>query len=234
MLFILPAVIALATVLAPAIVAEPAESPKLHFTVSMDRPSMHYFHVVLWCERLPAASAEFKMPSWTPGYYRIMDYAANVVNFQAADGPGRPLAWEKTAKNAWRVNTGGSAIVVVSYDVYGFTRFVASNYLADDCAFVCPTATFMYVAGWLNGQKSSQKKPIINALAWAGHILLGWTKWPLKNSGESDPKLLIENSRRAKSLDLTRNGHDSECTRRVAWFGGPPPTRAFDVTHLLD
>ena len=38
------------------------------------------------------------MPVWTPGYYVIMDYPKNVVNFRAEDGAGHALAWEKTAK----------------------------------------------------------------------------------------------------------------------------------------
>ena len=48
------------------------------------------------------------------------------------------------------------------------------------------------------------------------------------------PKLPIENSLRAKVLDFQRNDHDSERTRWVVRFGGPPPTRAFDAALLLD
>jgi predicted metalloprotease with PDZ domain len=126
-------------------------------TVSMGHPSAHYFHVALRCEGLTGESLDFKMPAWSPGYYRIMDYAKNVVGFTAADGRGKPLAWEKTAKNTWRVKTGGAkaagqaaaspSVTVVSYDVYAFTRFVADSYLDDARAFIVPTGVFMHVAG---------------------------------------------------------------------------------------
>ena len=78
-----------------------------------------------------------------------MDYAKYVKDFRAEDGDGRPLPFEKTAKNIWRVRTGKAASLVVSYDVYAFTRFVADSYLGDDGGFITPAGVFMHVAGRL-------------------------------------------------------------------------------------
>ena len=140
--------IGVAPSLAPA-QARPASAPALSVTVSMERPTTHYYHVVFRTDGLKGESQDFKMPVWTPGYYRIMDYAKNVKDFRAEDGAGRPLAWEKTAKNIWRVRTGGAAAVIVSYDVYAFTRFVADSYLSDDGGFITPAGLFMHIAGRL-------------------------------------------------------------------------------------
>jgi len=140
--------IGVAPSLAPA-QARPASAPALSVTVSMERPTTHYYHVVFRTDGLKGESQDFKMPVWTPGYYRIMDYAKNVKDFRAEDGAGRPLAWEKTAKNIWRVRTGGAAAVIVSYDVYAFTRFVADSYLSDDGGFMTPAGLFMHIAGRL-------------------------------------------------------------------------------------
>jgi predicted metalloprotease with PDZ domain len=129
--------------------ARPAAAPRLSLTVSMDAPASHYYHVVFRAEGLDGETQDFKMPAWTPGYYRIMDYAKFVKDFRAEDGAGKALAHEKTAKNTWRVRTGKAASVVVSYDVYAFTRFVADSYLGDDGGFLTPTGLFMHVAGRL-------------------------------------------------------------------------------------
>jgi predicted metalloprotease with PDZ domain len=126
-----------------------AASPAMSITVSMERPTTHYYHVVFRVDGLKGETQDFKMPAWTPGYYRIMDYARNVMDFKAEDGTGRPLAWEKTAKNIWRVRSGQAAAVVVSYDVYAFTRFCADSYLGDDGGFITPAGLFMHVAGRL-------------------------------------------------------------------------------------
>jgi predicted metalloprotease with PDZ domain len=119
------------------------------FSVSMERPTTHYFHVVFRCEGLKGETLDFKMPSWTPGYYRIMDYAKNVANFRAEDGRGNPLLWQKTAKNTWKIKSSKAASIVVSYDVYAFTRFVAESYLDDSMGFISPAGVFMHVAGLL-------------------------------------------------------------------------------------
>ncbi|MDH7512113.1 MAG: PDZ domain-containing protein [Clostridiales bacterium] len=125
------------------------QAPIMSITVSMERPTSHYYHVIFRAEGLKAESVDFKMPVWTPGYYRIMDYAKNVKDFRAEDAAGRSLAWEKTAKNTWRVRSGKAASVVVSYDVYAFNRFVADSYLGDDGGFITPAGVFMHVAGRL-------------------------------------------------------------------------------------
>src|SRR5882724_11045754 len=97
------------------------------FTVSMDKPNTHYYHVEFRCDGLRGEAQDFKMPVWMPGYYRIMDYSKDVINFKAVDGAGRPLPWSKTTKNSWHVATGNAPRIVVSYDVYAFTVFVANN-----------------------------------------------------------------------------------------------------------
>ena len=84
------------------------------FTVSMPRPADHVYHVVFRCEGLAGPTLDFKMPAWTPGYYGLFDFAKNVRNFRAEDGAGRPLAWERTTANAWRVAAGSSAVVTVT------------------------------------------------------------------------------------------------------------------------
>lgn len=57
----------------------------LAFTVSMEQPGTHYYHVTLRCGDLKGRAQEFKMPARTPGYYKIMDYACHVRSFHAQD-----------------------------------------------------------------------------------------------------------------------------------------------------
>jgi len=151
-----PRLLALVAVLAvaagPVLAGTPARAaatPVLSITVSMERPTTHYYHIVIRAEGLKGEAQDFKMPVWTPGYYRVMDYAKNVKDFKAEDGAGRPLPWEKAFKNTWRVRAGRAPAIVVSYDVYAFTRFCADSYLGDDGGFITPAGVFMHVAGRL-------------------------------------------------------------------------------------
>jgi predicted metalloprotease with PDZ domain len=129
------------------------------FIVSMERPHTHYYHVVFRCDGLEGETQDFKMPAWTPGYYWIMDYARNVLNFRAENGRGNSLAWEKTAKNTWKVKSGNSASITVSYDVYAFNRSVAESFLDDEQAFISPAGVFMHVDGRIRHPVSVTFKP---------------------------------------------------------------------------
>ena len=129
------------------------------FTVSMDRPNTHYYHVEFRCDGLKGDTQDFKMPVWMPGYYRIMDYPKYVTNFKAVDGAGRPLSWAKTTKNTWHVKTADAPRVVVSYDVYAFSVFVANNYLDDERGYIVGPGLYVHVAGMINHSVTVTFKP---------------------------------------------------------------------------
>ncbi|SPE38694.1 Peptidase M61 domain protein [Candidatus Sulfopaludibacter sp. SbA3] len=121
----------------------------MSFTVSMEHPGSHLFHVTLRCEGLSGEMQDFKMPAWAPGYYRILDFQKYVSNFRAQDGAGHTLPWEKVAKNTWRVVSGNAPAVTLAYDVYGAVSFAVQNYLGETRALLSPPGTFLYLSGHL-------------------------------------------------------------------------------------
>ena len=48
-----------------ALCQSPADT--MAFTVSMDQPNSHYYHVKLRCEGPKGDAQDFKMPVWMPG-----------------------------------------------------------------------------------------------------------------------------------------------------------------------
>ncbi len=129
------------------------------FTVSMDRPDTHCYHVEFRCEGLKGATQDFKIPAWSPGYYGLMNYAKGVENFKAADGAGNPLKWEKTTANTWRVGCDDASGITVSYDVKAATNFAANSYLAEDHGFISPASLFMHVSGQIRHPVTVVIKP---------------------------------------------------------------------------
>jgi predicted metalloprotease with PDZ domain len=117
------------------------------YTVSMENPNNHYFHVTFVYSGIKDDSIQIKMSSWTPGYYMIMDYAKNVVNFIAEDDSGEKLKWEKTEKNTWKVYSSNVKNLKISYDVFSFRTSVADSFLDDGRGFISPTGIFLYPEG---------------------------------------------------------------------------------------
>ena len=122
----------------------------MSFTVSMDEPNSHIYQVELLCKGIEANSVDLKIPAWTPGYYRVLDFAKNVSEFSTKNESGKMLNWEKTGDNTWQVKTGGAESIVVNYQVYANGRSVAESSLNESKGYICPTGIFMYIAGRLD------------------------------------------------------------------------------------
>lgn len=132
---------------------------RINFTVSMEKPGTHYYHVVMECRGVDKETLDFKLPAWTPGYYWLVNFAKNAVNFNVKDGRGTPLAWNKTTKNTWHVQVGKAPIIIVEYDVYAFTQSVADPFLDDDRGYISPAGVFMYIDGALRLPATVTLKP---------------------------------------------------------------------------
>jgi predicted metalloprotease with PDZ domain len=59
------------------------------------------------------------------------------------------MAWERVARNTWRVVAANASTIVLNYDVFGNTAFPANSYLGDDRAYISPAGMFVHLAGQL-------------------------------------------------------------------------------------
>jgi predicted metalloprotease with PDZ domain len=122
-----------------------AKDKRIHFNVDVSHPQSHYYHVEMHCTGFKKEQLNFKLPAWTPGYYWIMNFAKNVVQFRARTAGGRELSWEKVDKNNWEVNTGQAEEIIVSYDVFAHTASVADPFLDESHAYLSPAGVFMHI-----------------------------------------------------------------------------------------
>lgn len=137
---------AFAAFVATAALAQPSAG-HMDFTVSFDQASNHLFHVVLRCDGLKGGALDYKMPAWTPGFYSLLNFAQYVENFHAEDAKGRPLAWQKTSTNTWRVGADQSSVITLTYDVRATRSFVATPYVDASHAYIMPAGLCLYLDG---------------------------------------------------------------------------------------
>src|SRR3954462_5055592 len=113
---------------------------QIRYTLSLPDPNTHLVHVKMEARGILGSSTDFVMPAWTPGSYKVRDYAKNVQDFSA----GRKT-WRKIDKSRWRVEAGGD--VVIDYDVWAFELSVQSSHVDSDHAFLNGASVFFYVDG---------------------------------------------------------------------------------------
>lgn len=113
------------------------------YTVKFPAPETHFAEVTAMVPTGRRASVELMMPVWTPGFYRVEDYAGKVQDFAVRTPDGKPLPVEQPQKNRWRIQTGGAPSVVVSYRLLCNSRSVTTNWVGEDLAVLNGAAAFV-------------------------------------------------------------------------------------------
>lgn len=124
------------------------------YTVYFDRAPQHLIRVVARISNVTGAELSLVMPSWSPGSYKIRDYAGYMGDISARGSSGGsssesmnelPSRWHDKSKLI--VETNGASTVEVEYLVYCHERTVRTNHVNRFHAFLIPTGTMMYVEG---------------------------------------------------------------------------------------
>ena len=125
--------------------AAPETMDPIRYTLSFPAPHTHYVEVTAV---VPATgpSIEMMMAVWTPGSYLVREYERHVESVTAEGANGRDLPVEKSAKNRWKIATGGERSVVVRYRVYGREMSVRTNWIESSFALLNGAPTFLTLA----------------------------------------------------------------------------------------
>ena len=116
----------------------------LQATVRMDNPEHHFYQVEIQFPKGERVLREIKMAVWTPGSYKVRDFARNVEGFKAFDLNNNPLTWIKTDKSTWVINVPPDVAFKVSYQVFANEFTVRTSYLDSFSGFINPASVFFY------------------------------------------------------------------------------------------
>jgi predicted metalloprotease with PDZ domain len=120
----------------------------IRYTLRFPAAHTHYMEVEAVYPTGGRPQVELFMAVWTPGSYLIREYQRHVENI-AARASGKTLSIQKSAKNRWRVETGGAASVTVTYRVYGREMTVRNNWIEQSFAMLNGAPTFISLVGGL-------------------------------------------------------------------------------------
>jgi len=99
--------------------------------------------------RFRVADAEpvlLSMPAWTPGAYEISNFARHVRGFRAEQN-GRPLQWDKSDFDTWRVRPGAAGEIRVEFRVLAEEQDNAKAWARADFVMLNGTNVFPYPEG---------------------------------------------------------------------------------------
>src|SRR5688500_4354431 len=90
---------------------------------------------------------DLALPTWTPGWYVVENYAKNVIRFEITDGSGKRLQPRMTRKQTWSVDTKGVRQIRVDYDYSARLLGLNQAKVGTDYAFFTGIELFLEPVG---------------------------------------------------------------------------------------
>lgn len=118
----------------------------IRYVLSIDETSFEFFKIKIVVENTTHDRLIFHMPRWSPGAYRIRNYADYVTSIAASDKNGRRLNIQKVGEDSWQVVVGGKHLVL-EYQVEPAYETWSQVALDSNYALVEGPDVFMYAEG---------------------------------------------------------------------------------------
>ncbi|MCS6863016.1 MAG: hypothetical protein NZT92_22150, partial [Abditibacteriales bacterium] len=106
--------------------AEAQQPAPIAYEVTVN-PTEKLFHVRVRLEGVNAPHVDFAMPTWTPGYYSVVNFGKWVRHFKATAGDGLELKVETLNVSTWRISTPEVKEVYIQYDVAAVTDVIGAD-----------------------------------------------------------------------------------------------------------
>ncbi len=131
-------------------VSATAQNLRVDYVVNVADTDKNLFHVTATVQNVNSPTIDLSLPTWTPGWYVIENYARNILRFVVTDENGRPLAHTMPKKQTWRVETQGHHTVKAEFDYHASVLALNQAKITKDFAFFTGTELFLQASGARN------------------------------------------------------------------------------------
>jgi predicted metalloprotease with PDZ domain len=120
---------------------------RVDYTVEVASTGGHLFHVTADVKNLHDSRIDLSLPTWTPGWYTVENYAKNILRFKVTGSTGRPLGHWMTKKQTWRVFVGDHKQIKIEFDYFANVLALNQAKITNDYAFFTGTQLFLEPVG---------------------------------------------------------------------------------------
>lgn len=120
------------------------------YTVELRETTTKQFHITTEIKNIKQDKLQLALPTWTPGWYVVENYAKNLIRFEVTDGSGKRLQPLMTRKQTWSVPTKGVDSIKVTYSYRATVLGLNQAKIGDDYAFFTGMQLFLEPIGHRN------------------------------------------------------------------------------------
>ncbi|HKP86777.1 MAG TPA: PDZ domain-containing protein [Blastocatellia bacterium] len=120
---------------------------RIDYTVTLANPQDQLFHVTADVKNIREPQLSLSLPTWTPGWYTVENYAKNILRFKITDAKGARIQPIMTRKQTWRVDTKGVDRIKVEFDYRAEVLALNQAKIGRDFAFFTGIELFLMAEG---------------------------------------------------------------------------------------
>ena len=117
------------------------------YTVSVPDPAASRFHVTAEFTNIAQPTLDLALPTWTPGWYTVENYAKNILRLRIVGPDGATLGHTMPRKATWRVRTAGLSRITVEFEYLATVLSLNTAKLTRDMGFFTGTELFLEPVG---------------------------------------------------------------------------------------
>ncbi len=117
----------------------------MHYKFSLPNPGSHYIHIEFAIDVTDKEFTFVKLPAWRPGRYELGNFAKNIQHFKPYDETGNELAFNKTTKDCWQVETKNSKQLIIKYKYFANQLDAGACYADATQLYINPVHCCVYV-----------------------------------------------------------------------------------------
>ena len=136
--------------LTPAAFGQSGGQLSVDYTVEVANLDTSLLHVTTRVRGIKESRLELALPTWTPGWYTVENYAKNILRFKIMDASGARLTHMMPRKQTWSVDTKGKSEIKVEFDYRADTLALNQAKITKDFAFFTGTELFLEPVGHRN------------------------------------------------------------------------------------
>ena len=134
---------------APAAYSQ-ANQMRVEYAVAVADVEKQLFRVTTQIKNIREPNLTVSLPTWTPGWYTVENYARNILRFKVTDASGNWVQPVMTRKQTWRIDTTGIRELTIEFDYQATILALNQAKISKDFAFFTGTQLFLEVSGHRN------------------------------------------------------------------------------------
>ncbi|MFH1453682.1 MAG: PDZ domain-containing protein [Armatimonadota bacterium] len=118
---------------------------QVEYIIDMPQPASHFFEVTVKFKAPDNGYTQVLFPVNVPGHYTDENFVKDLQEFSAFDGDNKPLKFERTGLNQWKVYHPENSSVNIKYRVYANNQDIHYSYLNSQRVLINPASLCMYI-----------------------------------------------------------------------------------------